>query len=219
MSLYVRATSQACNYLSIRVDIENEIANCKSLHAPSNEVKMLFPLTLGSTCPIGTAHHWKIEDADWKMFPMFNRFPTRGDVSTHSEAEIRSDRDNCRLVIVSNLAGLLLFAVPSVNTERQNIFIDFEIRCLSISWQVQVIWGESLHKHGEIDFRIRPGGSRGKAFAYKSTCEGGRWQRVSSGAGRVWSNTIIKLGDSWNRDSSRAFCRQRAQNKNKKPER
>lgn len=64
---------------------------------------------------------------------MFNRFPTRGDVSTHSEAEIRSDRDNCRPVIVSNLAGLLLFAVPFVNTERQNIFIDFEIRCLSIS--------------------------------------------------------------------------------------
>lgn len=46
MSLYVRAPSEPCNYLSIRVGIENEIANCKSLRAPSNEVKMLFPLTL-----------------------------------------------------------------------------------------------------------------------------------------------------------------------------
>lgn len=104
VSLYVRAPSQPCNYLSIRVDIENEIANCKSLHAPSIEVKMLFPLTLDRRA-LSAA---QIEDADWKMFPMFDRFPARGDVSTHSEAEICSDRDKRRLVIVTNLLGLLL---------------------------------------------------------------------------------------------------------------
>lgn len=52
-----------------------------------------------------------------------------------SEAEIRSDRDNRRLVIVSNRPGLLLAPGFVVHSEhrRQNIFIDFEIRCLSIS--------------------------------------------------------------------------------------
>lgn len=102
VSLYVRAPSEPCNYLSIRVDIEIEIANCKSLRAPSNEVKMLFPLTLERRALSAESFIERLRMQIRKYFRFRGDDQSRVDPRWRFDTqrpEIRSDRDNCRPVI------------------------------------------------------------------------------------------------------------------------